>query len=73
MVDGLSVFSDAGTVTASTGTAGSACNPSCETVIDGLFMGPSPSTMPNMPNNIGIEYDIQETDVIIGVAGFAYG
>jgi hypothetical protein len=28
--------------------------------------------MSNMPNNNGIEYDIQETDVITGVAGFSY-
>ena len=70
MIDGDYLFDTS--VVASTGTAGSACNLSCATIIDGSFMGPAPTMMPNMPNNIGIEYEIYETDVIIGVAGFAY-
>jgi hypothetical protein len=70
MIDGASLFDTS--VVASTGTAGSACNPSCTTFIDGGFAGPAPAMMPAMPGNIGIEYEIQETDAIIGVAGFAY-
>lgn len=67
MIDGVRLQDT--TVIASTGTPGSACNPSCNTFIDGLFLGPG---APSMPNNIGIEYDIQDTDVITSVAGFSY-
>ncbi len=70
-IDGESLF-DTNSVIASTGTAGSACNPSCNAIIDGGFAGPVAPSMPNMPNNIGIEYEILETDIITGVAGFSY-
>ena len=63
---------DFNSVVAFTSTPGSACNPSCNTIIDGGFAGPVSPSMPNMPNNIGIEYEILETDIIMGVAGFSY-
>ena len=71
MIDGEFLFDQNGVV-ATTGTAGSACNPSCITIIDGGFAGPGAPSMPTMPNNIGIEYEILETDIITGVAGFSY-
>ena len=55
-------------VFASTNTIGSACNPDCMVHIDGGFAGaPDPN---GFPLHAGIEYDIQESDIIIGVAGF---
>ena len=35
--------------------------------MDGVFVGP---TVSGIPGHIGIEYDIQDTDVVMGVAGF---
>ena len=58
---------DAGSVIASGGTG--ACASSCATYIDGGFAGPT-NTLGN-PTYLGIEYDIQESDVITGVAGFS--
>ncbi len=66
MIDGIALF-DTGVV-ASTGAAGSVCNPSCTTFIDGGFAGPANGL--GEPTHIGIEYDINDTDVIIGVAAF---
>jgi hypothetical protein len=43
---------------------------SCNVNIDGGFAGPAVSTME--PKYIGIQYNIQEPDVITGVAGFQY-
>jgi len=57
-----------GAISASTSTGGSACNPSCATFIDGGFAGPLNSN--SQPNHIGLGYQIQETDPIMGVAGF---
>ncbi|MGY8815914.1 MAG: hypothetical protein ACKVHQ_14555 [Gammaproteobacteria bacterium] len=55
-------------VTATTGDSGSACFSSgCATFMDGVFVGP---TVSGIPGHIGIEYDIQDTDVVMGVAGF---
>ncbi len=70
MIDGASLQDTS--VFAFTTAPGSACNPNCETFIDGGFAGPASPSMPSMPNNIGIEYDIQDTDVVTGVAGFSY-
>ena len=70
MIDGASLQDT--NVFATTSTNGSACNPVCPTFVDGGFAGPDAPSMPGMPNNIGIEYDIQDTDVITGVAGFSY-
>ena len=50
-----------------TGGSG-ACATSCPVGIDGGFAGPA--NMSGNPSYLGIEYDIQETDVITGVAGF---
>ncbi|NKB35897.1 MAG: hypothetical protein GKR93_01840 [Gammaproteobacteria bacterium] len=61
---------DMNTVFASTSTSGSACNPICNTIIDGGFAGPNFGSSPDVPKNIGIEYEILETDIITGVAGF---
>lgn len=62
------IFDQTNSVFASTGTAGSACNPDCSVHIDGGFAGaPDPN---GFPLHAGIEYDIRETDIIIGVAGF---
>ncbi len=73
IVDGASLF-DTSSVTAQNLTDMSgACYPGCQTFIEGTFIGPSASGMPGIPNNVGIEYEIQETDIITGVAGFSYG
>lgn len=61
------IFETPNSVTAMT-TAPSACNPSCNTFIDGGFAGPLNAS--NQPKHIGIEYDIQETDAITGVGVF---
>jgi len=53
-----------------TGGTGS-CMSGCYTFIDGGFAGPDSINVPGTPAYIGIEYDIQESDVITGVAGFA--
>ena len=58
-----------GDVMAFTSAPGSACNPSCNTFIDGGFAGTlDPS---NNPIHLGIGYDIQDTDEVMGVAGFS--
>ncbi|MGK0298134.1 MAG: hypothetical protein ACI9XC_001752 [Gammaproteobacteria bacterium] len=62
------VFDVTSGVFASTGAAGSACNPSCDAFIDGGFAGPNAG---GVPKYIGIAYDIDETDPIMGVAGFS--
>ena len=55
-------------VLASTTTAGSLCNPNCPTHINGGFAGaPDPK---GFPLHAGIVYDIHESDVITGAAGF---
>jgi hypothetical protein len=55
-------------VTATTGDSGSACFSSgCAMFMDGGFAGPA---VAGVPGHIGIEYDIQDTDVVMGVAGF---
>jgi hypothetical protein len=46
------------------------CNTGCQTFIDGGFAGPDSSTT-GIPKYIGIEYDIQDIDVVMGVAGFS--
>jgi hypothetical protein len=56
------------TAVATIGIRGSACNPMCPTYIDGGFAG---ELVSGTPEFIGLEYDIQETDVIIGVAAFS--
>lgn len=56
-------------VFASTSAAGSACNPDCPTQFDGSFFGPGIGAN-NTAQYIGLEYDISETDEIMGVAGF---
>ena len=56
-------------VTATTTAAGSACNPNCMTHIDGVFAGTNDPS--GFPINLGIEYDIQDTDPVMGVAGFS--
>jgi hypothetical protein len=43
------------------------CSPSCEAYINGSFFGPSSAGVPGF---VGIEYDIYESDIIMGVAGF---
>lgn len=50
-----------------TSAPGSACNPMCDAFLDGGFAGPSNAGVPDF---VGIEYDIQDTDVVMGVAGF---
>ncbi len=73
MIDGVFLFDSLGGVTAQNITDMSgACYPSCDTFVEGSFIGPGSVSMPGMPNNIGVEYDIQETDVITGVVGFSY-
>lgn len=47
--------------------AGSSCYPACPTYIDGGFAG---TVSGGKPTFAGISYAIQETDPIIGVAGF---
>ncbi|MCZ6525351.1 MAG: hypothetical protein O6928_02135, partial [Gammaproteobacteria bacterium] len=63
------IFDQFFNVIASTSAAGSACNPDCLTEIDGAFFGPGIDTN-NTPQYIGLGYDIEETDLITGVAGF---
>jgi len=58
---------DAG-VYASATLAGSACNPMCSTYIEGGFVG---DIVSGVPEYIGLEYEIQETDIILGVAAFS--
>ncbi len=57
-------------VIATTGTPdlNSACYPSCGVEIDGGFAGPA--TTGGLPSYAGLSYTINETDKIIGVAGF---
>ncbi|MEX2523741.1 MAG: FecR family protein, partial [Gammaproteobacteria bacterium] len=62
-----SIF-DQDSVFATTGLDGSDCNPSCPTFIEGGFAGPDNGD--GTPTHVGIEYDIQEEDIIMGVAGF---
>ncbi len=62
------VFDVTSGVTASTVAAGSACNPNCGAFIDGGFAGPNSG---GVPKHIGIVYEILETDVIMGAAGFS--
>ncbi len=50
-----------------TSAAGSACNISCAAFIDGGFAGPSNAGVPGF---IGIVYDINDTDPVMGIAGF---
>ena len=54
--------------TASTAASGSACNPGCTTTLEGGFAG---SAIAGHPADIGLSYDIQESDPIMGVAAFA--
>lgn len=56
-----------GAVKAFTNAAGSACNPSCNTFVEGTFFAPEVNTFPQFA---GLEYDIQDTDVVTGVAAF---
>ena len=54
--------------TATTTASGSACNPSCGTSLDAHFIG---SDVASHPVDIGLMYQILETDPIMGVAAFA--
>jgi len=58
-------------VSASTSAPDSACNSTtCTTSIYGGFTGPIWAELPDFPGYIGIGYDIQDTEVIMGVGGF---
>jgi len=60
------LFDTDGVIATSTGGA---CDASCQTFIDGSFAGPA---LEGFPKYIGLEYDIQALDVIMGVALFGY-
>lgn len=51
----------------SVSATGGPCVPSCPTFIDAGFAGPAAGPF---PKHIGLEYDIQAADVIMGVAAF---
>jgi hypothetical protein len=64
-------INDTGSVFATTDMTGPCYPSSCTVFIDGGFAGPNSTSVPGTPAYIGIEYDIQTSDVITGVAGFA--
>lgn len=65
------IFDQFFNVFASTSAAGSACNPDCPVQVDGGFAGPEfEFDLELFPKYIGLQYDIEETDVILGVAAF---